>query len=332
MASSASNIDWRQLHGDAFASVRVLVTGGAGFIGSHVTEALGKLGATVAIIDDLSAGDASNAKLAGAAELIDGSILDPGALSRAVTDCRYVFHLAAKVSVPASVENPRVYHDVNATGTFNVLDAAVKAGVRRVIFSASSSAYGDSPVLPKVETMPPDPASPYAATKSAGEGLMRAFARSYPIDTASLRYFNIFGPRQSPNSAYAAVVAAFAKRLMRGEPPIITGDGTASRDFTFVANAVHANLLAARHPQPIRGDVFNVATGESRSVTQLATTMAALLGRPELKPVLAPPRPGDVLHSKADLTKIRGTFGYAPIVSFEDGLKATVAWYRALSM
>src|SRR4051812_33658066 len=252
--------NWRQLHGDAFKDVRVVVTGGAGFIGSHLTEALANLGASVVVFDDLSGSDGSNIAHLKQVELVRGSILDDTALTRAIAGARYVFHLAAMVSVPASVANPHVYHQVNTDGTVHVLDVARKAGVKRVMFSASSSAYGDSEVLPKIETMPPLSRSPYAATKVAGEQYIRAYASSFEMDAVSLRYFNIFGPRQNANSAYAGVIAAFARMILSGKPPTITGDGTATRDFTYVHNAVHANLLAARHASRLDGDVFNVAT------------------------------------------------------------------------
>jgi nucleoside-diphosphate-sugar epimerase len=210
----------------------------------------------------------------------------------------------------------------------NVLEAARSSGVQRVMFAASSSAYGDSEVLPKVETMQSLPKSPYAATKLYGEGLMRAYSRSYGLDTASLRYFNIFGPRQTPDSAYAAAIAAFAKAMIAGKRPTIFGDGEQSRDFTFVHNAVHANLLAARRAQPVRGEVFNVGCGERISLNMLVTLMAELLGTPQLKPTYGPERAGDVRHSLADITRAREVLGYEPIVDFRSGLAATVAWYN----
>jgi UDP-glucose 4-epimerase len=322
------NTNWHHLHGDHFRNVRVLVTGGAGFIGSHVAETLTTLGANVVVLDDLSGSDGSNIEHLKNVELVRGSILDPEALSRAVRGARYVFHLGAMVSVPASVADPIAYHRVNTDGTVRVLEAARQAGVARVMFSASSSAYGDSEVLPKVETMPPMSMSPYAATKCAGEQYIHSYARSYELDAVSLRYFNIFGPRQNANSAYAGVIAAFAKMLLAGKNPTITGDGTATRDFTYVFNAVHANLLAARHPKRLNGDVFNVATARSCTITELATKMAAAIGRPDLSPAYVPPRPGDVKHSLADLSKSRQHLGYEPIVDFDEGLKATVKWYR----
>lgn len=322
--------DWRALHGKAFDGARVLVTGGAGFIGSHLAEALATLGASVVVLDDLAAGDRQKLKAAEAAgkvEFVRGSILDEQALSRCSADCRYVFHQAALGSVPGSVDDPVRYHAVNATGTLAVLEAARRAGAARVIFAASSSAYGETPTLPKVETIAPQPLSPYAATKVAGEALCRAYSASYGLDTAPLRYFNIFGPRQSPDSAYAAVIAAFAKAMLAGKRPIIYGDGEQSRDFTFVHNAVHANLLAARAQHPIDGEPINVACGERVTVNALAVAMAAALERPELTPIHHPDRAGDVKHSLADLSRARAVLGYQPIVGFKEGLRATVAWY-----
>ncbi len=320
--------DWRQLHGEHFAGARALVTGGAGFIGSHLAEALLSLGADVAVLDDLSTGRRENLKYIERAQLIEGSVLDADALARAMRGARCVFHQAAAVSVSRSVEEPLLFHDINGRGTLNVLEAARAAGVGRVMFAASSSAYGDSEVLPKVETMQSLPKSPYAATKLYGEGLMRAYSRSYGLDTASLRYFNIFGPRQTPDSAYAAAIAAFAKAMIAGKRPTIYGDGEQSRDFTFVHNAVHANLLAARQERPVRGQVFNVGCGQRVSLNVLVKLMAELLGTPQLTPTYAPERAGDVNHSLADITRAREGLGYAPIVEFREGLEATMTWYR----
>jgi nucleoside-diphosphate-sugar epimerase len=319
--------DWRQLHGDAFEGVRVLVTGGAGFIGSHVVEALASLGARTLVLDNLVGGERQNIE-AFRPEFVEGSILDESRLKACVRDCRYVFHLAALGSVPHRVEQPMEYHEVDATGTLKVLEAARRAGVQRVMYSASSSAYGDSEELPKRETMPPMPRSPYASAKLAGEAYMSAYAGCYGIDTVSLRYFNIFGPRQNPNSAYAAVIAAFAKAIMSGHPPTIFGDGEQSRDFTFVHNAVHANLLAARSGRPIDGEVVNVACGIRISVNELAPMMCELFNRPDLKPVHVPERAGDVKHSQADLGRARQLLHYEPIVDFRAGMAATVAWYQ----
>lgn len=325
--------DWQQLHGSFFQQQTILVTGGAGFIGSHLTETLIGLGATVRVLDDLSGGDTANlvpadAVTDGRITFIEASLLDENAVQQAVDGVDYVFHQAALGSVPRSVEQPRRYAQVNITGTLNVLEAARAAKVKRVMFAASSSAYGDSPTLPKIETMPVLPKSPYAAGKVAGEALMRAYADSYGLDTACLRYFNIFGPRQNANSAYAAVIAGFAKAILAGNAPTIYGDGEQSRDFTFVHNAVQANLLAARAEKPIGGQVLNVAVGQRITVNELADEMLRVYGRPDLKPIHAPERAGDVKHSLADLTATKAALGYEPVVSFTDGLKATLDWYK----
>jgi nucleoside-diphosphate-sugar epimerase len=319
--------DWPALHGNAFRSTHALITGGAGFIGSHLGGALVALGANVTVLDDLSHGSAAN--VPAGARFVLGSILDPQALAEAMQGATHVFHQAALGSVPRSVEQPDLYLEVNVRGTQAVLAAARDAGVRRVMFAASSSAYGDTEELPKHEGMPARPQSPYAATKVAGEALLRAFSHSYDLDTASLRYFNIFGPRQNANSAYAAVIAAFASALLANTTPTIFGDGEQSRDFTHVDNAVHANLLAARRERPMRGEVLNVATGSRISVNHLAHTMAALVGRPHLRPTHLPPRTGDVLHSQASLALTQRELGYAPIVSLDEGLAETLGWYRS---
>jgi nucleoside-diphosphate-sugar epimerase len=326
-------VNWPSLHGDAFRGVRALVTGGAGFIGSHLSEALLILGASVVVIDDLSGGDVSNLRGFGSdvgdrLQFVEGSIGDRQLIDRVTTGCTFVFHQAAWGSVPRSVELPMRYHEINTTGTANGLESARSAGVKRVIFAASSSAYGDSETLPKIETMPVRPKSPYAATKVAGEAMMRAYASCYPLDTASLRYFNIFGPRQNANSAYAAVIAAFARALHAGEAPIVHGDGEQSRDFTFVDNAVHANLLAARCQNRVGGEVMNVACGARVTVNELASKMAGIYGRPDLKAVHAPQRAGDVKHSLADLHKTQSVIGYSPVVDLDQGLAVTCQWYR----
>lgn len=325
-------MDWASLHNNAFAGKRVLVTGGAGFIGSHLCEALVQLGAEVVAIDDLSGGDWANLDGFGdGVTQITASILDSEALAEATAGCAFVLHQAALGSVPRSVREPDLYYDVNVTGTLKVMQAARDAGVTRVVFAGSSSAYGDPPGdadTAKVETMPALPRSPYAATKLTGEHTLRAWSHSYGIDSAVLRYFNIFGPRQNANSAYAAVIAAFAKALHDGEPAVIYGDGEQSRDFTYVANAVHANLLAARAAGPLLGEAFNVACGHRVSVNQLHEEMAKLWGGEAIAPTLEPGRAGDVKHSLADITKGERVLGYSPQMSFEEGLALTVDWYR----
>jgi len=308
----------------------VLITGGAGFIGSHLCEALRSLDADVVALDDLSGGSWDNLEHIDGVEQVTGSILDTDLLSKALDGCEYVFHQAALGSVPRSVLEPELFYQVNITGTLNVLHTAKEAGVQRVMFAGSSSAYGDPPTdCAKVETMPPLPRSPYAATKLAGEHTMRAWSHSYGLDTAVTRYFNIFGPRQNPNSAYAAVIAAFAKSMQAGEPGTVFGDGTFSRDFTHVDNAVHANLLAARHEGPLEGEVFNVAAGGRVSINQLHDEMARLYGLGEISPQYKDGRAGDVAHSQADIGKSKQVLGYEPLVSFEDGLAQTVRWYQS---
>lgn len=324
-------MDWRKEHGDAFAGSKALVTGGAGFIGSHLIEALVDLGAEVVALDDLTGGTWANLDgFSDNVKQITASIRDTDAVAEATAGCRYVFHQAAMGSVPRSVNQPELYHQVNVIGTLNVLQAAVGAGVERVLFAASSSAYGDPPDDgPKIETQSVLPRSPYAATKLAGEHQVRAWAHSYGLDTASMRYFNIFGPRQNANSSYAAVIAAFAKALLAGEPPTIFGDGQQSRDFTYVHNAVQANLLAARSEQRLDGEVFNVACAGTITLNDLFERMAHLLDTEHIKPHHADARAGDVLKSLADLTRSRTVLGYEPLVDFETGLAATVEWYRA---
>jgi nucleoside-diphosphate-sugar epimerase len=319
--------DWRRLHGNSFENRRVLITGGAGFIGSHLAFALHDLGAEVTVLDDLTGGGDPTV-LPKQVLFYNGSILDQELLAQCTGGRDFVFHQAALGSVPASVKSPQAFYNANSTGTLNVLEAARAAGVKRVMFAASSSAYGDSPTLPKIETMPAMPRSPYAATKVAGEAYLASWSASYGLDTASLRYFNIFGPRQSADNAYAAVIAAFAKALLPGNRPIVYGDGEQSRDFTFVDNAVHANLLAASRTKPIEGTVINVACGERVTVTQLAHMMAELLQKPELSPIYMEERAGDVKHSVAELTRAREILNYTPIVKFREGLAVTMEWYK----
>ncbi len=340
-------VDWRELHGDALRGKRCVVTGGAGFIGSHLVEALLVLGAEVVVLDDMSGGARDNVEAAihaasahanvhaSAVRVVEGTIEDPVLCTSAISDAQLVFHQAAWGSVPRSVAMPDRYHAINVTGTFNVLEAARSAGVARVVFAASSSAYGDTPNLPKVESMPVSPRSPYAANKVACEAMMKAWACSYGptssgagLDTVSLRYFNIFGPRQNANSAYAAVIAAFAKALLAGERPAVYGDGEQSRDFTFVDNAVHANLCAAATPGPLQGAVLNVACAQRISVNDLASAMATMLDRPTLTPLHHPDRAGDVRHSLADVSLAEQLIGYRPQVAFEQGLARTVQWYQ----
>jgi len=325
--------DWAKLHSEHFVGTRVLVTGGAGFIGSHLVEALLKLGAEVVAFDDLSTGNRENIeglpRNGGRLAVVEASILDQTALSKAIAGCRYVFHEAAMVEVPASIERPDVCVDINVVGTQRVLEAARQAGVERVMFAGSCAVYGNLPELPKREGLPTDAPNPYAASKLAGEALMQAYASCYDLDTAALRYFNIFGPRQSATSAYAGVIAAFAKRSLAGQPITIHGDGRQSRDFTFVDNVVHANLLAARSRRPMGGRPINVGCARQVSIGELATMMMQMFGQAHHQPTYGPPRDGDVVHSLADLSRARELLGYEPIVDFEAGLRDTVQWYRA---
>jgi nucleoside-diphosphate-sugar epimerase len=315
------------------------VTGGAGFIGGHLVDALLSLGAIISVVDDLS-----NSTLAHLSELIElepdrvrfvhGSILDDSALAEGfgAPGVQTVFHLAALGSVPRSMEEPGRTWDVNATGTLRVLQAARAARAARVVFAASSSAYGDDPALPKVESMAPKPMSPYAASKLAGEDLCATWSRCYDLSTACLRYFNVFGPRQPGDSAYAAVVAAFCRRLLAGERPVIYGDGSASRDFTFVGNAVLATLLAGAVDKPLAGEVFNIGSGRRTTVLELAKAIeaGASNGGPAnaTPPTFAPARAGDVPHSVADITRARQVLGYDVVASLEEGVQETLAWCR----
>lgn len=306
------------------------VTGGAGFIGGHLVDTLVALGARVTVIDDLSNSDAAHlSKVIDACpeqiRFVQGSILDPVSLSAAVEGSRCVFHLAALGSVPRSVEDPARTWVVNATGTMRVLSAAHKAGARRVVYSASSSAYGNNPELPKVETMACEPESPYAASKVAGEALCRSWSGSYGLDTVSLRYFNIFGPRQRAGSAYAAAIPAFLSAYAEGRSATIFGSGDQTRDFTHVHNAVFANLLAGVHDAPLGGEVLNVGAGRRTSVNELARILRDHAGGGET--VHAPERTGEVMHSVADIDAIRARLGYEIVTGMEDGLAATSAWF-----
>jgi nucleoside-diphosphate-sugar epimerase len=327
MAQFAPPTDWSTFPLTHLRGQQSLVTGGAGFIGSHLAHALTQLECKVTVLDDLCGGG-DPAALPPAVKFIKGSILDQPLLDDCMAGCRFVFHQAAFGSVPRSLEQPRQYTDVNVIGTLNVLEAARKAKVQRVLFAASSSAYGDNPTLPKIEAMPSRPLSPYAATKICGEALMTAWAAGFSVDTVCLRYFNIFGPRQNPDSAYAAVIAAFAKALLAGRRPVIFGDGRQTRDFTYVDNVVLANLLATKVEARLNGAVINIAVGQSVTINDLARDMADMLGRADLTPIHEPARSGDVVHSLADISKAQTILNYQPIVPFRTGLQTTVDWYR----
>jgi nucleoside-diphosphate-sugar epimerase len=298
-----------------------LVTGGAGFIGSSIAEALLARGERVRIIDDFSSGRRENVeRLPGRVELIEGSVADASAVARAMQAVEIVFHEAAIPSVARSIEAPAATMLAGVQGTTIVLDAARRAGARRVIFAASSSAYGDSQTLPKVETMEARPLSPYAVSKLAGEHLMRVFAALHGIETLCLRYFNVFGPRQDPQSEYAAVIPKFLVAAIGRERPIVFGDGEQTRDFCFIDNAVQANLLAAATPRPLRGEVVNIACGERTSLNQLLSYIGELAGR-RLEPDYRPARPGDVRDSLADISAARALIGYEPMVDLRSGLQ-----------
>jgi len=314
-------------HSGKSAARHVCVTGGAGFIGSHIVDALVTRGDSVTVLDDLSTGSRDNlARHGDKVRLVVGSILDPDALRLAFADAELVYHEAALCSVPASIESPRKYCEVNITGTLNVLEAARQAGVRRVVYAASSSAYGNQDALPVSESLTPDPISPYAATKLAGEHLLRAYAACYDISCISLRYFNVYGPRQAPDSPYAAVVPKFAAAMLAGRKPIIFGDGEQTRDFTFVGNVVHANLLAGDSQAPLKGEVVNIGCGERSSVNDLLHRITAHLKLPA-DCDKRPPRAGDVRDSMASIDRAHDLIGYRPIVPFAEGLRITLDWY-----
>jgi UDP-glucose 4-epimerase len=305
-----------------------LVTGGAGFIGSHLAEALTAAGRPVRVFDDFSTGLRENlAHLDPRPEVVEGTVTDPGALERATAGCDVVFHLAAVASVAKSVEDPLANHAVNATGTLNVLQAARKAGVRRVVYAGSASAYGGaSDPAGQDEDTPLCALSPYAAAKLAGEFYCQAFAATYGLETVRLRFFNVFGPRQRADSPYSGVIAIFTAALTAGRAPTVHGDGLQSRDFVAVADVAKALLLAADTPG-VSGRVYNVGTGTSVTVLDLVAALNKLLGTNAV-PKHGPPRAGDVRHSRAKLDRIRKDLGYEPSVSFEEGLRRTLEWYK----
>ncbi|HEX6322168.1 MAG TPA: SDR family oxidoreductase [Vicinamibacterales bacterium] len=305
---------------------RCLVTGGAGFIGSHIAAALIARGDAVRIADDLSTGYRHNLDVNPGAEFLEGDLADAAFSARAVEGMELVFHQAAIPSVPRSVKDPVTSNRANIDATLNVLEASRAAGVRRVVYAASSSAYGDTPVLPKHEAMPPNPQSPYALQKLVGEQYGQLFTRLYGLETVAIRYFNVFGPRQDPTSAYSGVISQFAKALLDGRPPTIYGDGGQTRDFTYIDNVVDGVLRAAEAPGA-SGEVMNVATGGRISLLDLFAVMKRLTGA-GVEPIFAEARPGDVRDSQADIAKAKRLLGYEPVVPFEEGLRRTIAWYR----
>jgi UDP-N-acetylglucosamine/UDP-N-acetyl-alpha-D-glucosaminouronate 4-epimerase len=309
--------------------VNVLVTGGAGFIGSHLVRSLAATGERVRVLDDLSTGSLANlADTNGMADVTVGDIRDEAILSAAMDGVEVVYHMAALPSVIRSIDDPVSTHSVNVDGTLAVLEAARKAAVKRVVYASSSSIYGDAPTLPKHEEMPPAPLSPYAAAKLSGETYCRVFAHVYGLQTVSLRFFNVFGPKQDPASEYAAVIPRFIDQVRRGERITIFGDGKQSRDFTFVANAVQACVLAGAAGPDAAGEVINVACGDRISLLELVEALGGLFGA-RIDPVFSPPRQGDVRHSLASIEKAERLLGYRPLVSVRDGLAQTVEWLVA---
>lgn len=307
-----------------------LVTGGAGFIGSHVATALVKRGDRVRVLDNLCTGFRENLDhVRDEVELIEGDVRDEAVVARAMEGADCVFHQAALASVPRSVEHPSETNDVCVTGTVNLLHEARKAGVRRFVYAASSSAYGDQPSGSRQETDLPQPLSPYAAAKLAGEMYCQAFYHTYGLETVSVRYFNVFGPRQDPGSEYSAVIPIFVTRLLSGKPPVIYGDGYQSRDFTFVDNVVQGNLLAAEAAEAA-GETFNVASGRSTTLLDLLRIIGQLLSV-SVEPVFEHPRAGDVRESLADIAPARDKLGYEPTVTLEDGLRRSIDYYRSIA-
>jgi nucleoside-diphosphate-sugar epimerase len=310
---------------------RYLITGGAGFIGSSIAEALLSSGESVVILDDFSSGRRENLQnLPGSWELVEGSIVDPATVARAMRGVEVVFHEGAIPSVMRSVENPQATMAAGVQGTTVVLDMARHAGVRRVIFAASSAAYGDTPTLPKVETMQPRPLSPYAASKLAGEHLLRIFSLLYGLETLSLRYFNVFGPRQDPKSEYAAVIPNFMAAALARKHPVVFGDGEQTRDFCHIDNTVRANLLAAGTSRKLEGQVVNVACGERTSLNQLLHYIGELAGA-SLEPEYRPGRLGDVRDSLADIRAARELLDYEPKVDIREGLRRTYESFKRVA-
>ena len=309
-----------------------LVTGGAGFIGSNLTEALLSAGHKVRVLDNFLTGKRENIagyaeKFGDAFELFEGDLRDLGATGKACDGVDYVLHQGALPSVPRSVADPILSNEINVGGTVNLLVAARDAGIRRVVFAASSSAYGDTPELPKRESMTPNPKSPYAAQKLAGEHFVRIFFEVYGLETVSLRYFNVFGPKQDPKSMYAAVIPRFITSVDSGKPPTIYGDGLQTRDFTYIDNVIEANILACKAPRAACGKVVNVACGERISLLDILEAVYGLAGR-RVIPYFEPSRPGDVRDSLADISLAKDLLGYSPKVGFPDGLSRTFNYFR----
>jgi nucleoside-diphosphate-sugar epimerase len=307
----------------------VLITGGAGFIGSHIASAMLQSGARVRVLDDLSTGHRENIdEIGGEVDFIHGSVADEDVLAKVLDGVEVVFHEAAIPSVPRSVEAPRQSHIASVDGTFSLLLAARDKKVRRVVYAASSSAYGDQPTLPKSEQMLPDPLSPYAVAKLVGEYYCQVFTRVYGLETVSLRYFNVFGPRQDPGSQYSGVVSRFISALLSGEQPVIYGDGEQSRDFTYIENVVAANLSAAE-AKDAAGKVINIANGERITLNQLLAELKELTGNHDVKVKYLEPRVGDVRHSLADISLARQLLNYESKVDLREGLQRTIDWWKS---
>lgn len=308
---------------------KYLVTGGAGFIGCNLTRFLLEKGHDVVVLDNFATGKRENIEgILDGIELIEGDIRDRETVDRAVAGCAAVFHEGALGSVPRSVEDPMASHDTNVNGTVTVLEACRAADVKRVVFAASSSAYGEREESPKHEGMVPSPISPYAANKICCESYLQAYAAAYGMETLSLRYFNVFGPYQDPNGAYAAVIPAFVSRLLKGEQPVVFGDGEQSRDFCFIQNVCEANWLAANAPADVcKGQPLNIACNQATSLNQILQKLRELLGV-DVQADYQAPRAGDVKHSLADISLAEKTIGYSPSVYFEEGLEKAIDWYR----
>jgi nucleoside-diphosphate-sugar epimerase len=308
--------------------MRYLVTGGAGFIGSNTADELVRRGHSVVVLDDLSSGKEENlAEIRNKITLIKGSITDIEVVRKAMHEAEYVLHLAARTSVPRSVKDPIETNKINIDGTLNVLVAAKELKVKRVVFAASSSAYGETPTLPKVETMQPQPLSPYGVTKYVGELYAQTFGRCYGLENVALRYFNIFGPRQDPGSPYSGVLAKFCTAFLEDTQPVVFGDGEQTRDFTYVDNVVQANLLACEAPN-VSGKLFNVGVGGRTSLNQVLAELNKITAK-NLEAKYEPPRDGDIRDSQADISQAREFLGYDPQVGFPEGLARTFEWYRA---
>jgi nucleoside-diphosphate-sugar epimerase len=306
-----------------------LVTGGAGFIGSNLADELIRRGGTVRIIDNLVTGSRHNLEeIGGSFDFIEADLNDTALVEKALDGVEVVFHQAALPSVPRSVADPAETHNACVNATFNILQMSRAAGIRKFVYAASSSAYGDQPVLPKTETMRPDPLSPYAAAKLAGEHYCRVFHTVYGMDTVALRYFNVFGPRQDPSSQYSGVISRFIDAFMKGGTPVIYGDGEQSRDFTFIANVVDANIKASLSTRAA-GEVMNVANGERVTLNQLVDVMGRVTGKTDVAADYQPERQGDVKHSQADNRKAVELIGYEKLVGLEEGLRRTIEWWKS---